>query len=297
MFDRLEFLLTEAFVALRRNLLMTFAAVTTAAVSLFLLGSLGYVYFQLSRVATEVSNKFEMRVWLKDKISNDQAKAMMPKVQSIKGVRSVVFVAREEEWKRFQVTQPELTKGWDASTLPNSFRVTLKELDEADAVAGAIRKMPEVLPGTGVVYLRDEQQTMDQFLSILRLVGGLLGGVLFITAGILIYNAIRLTIFARRREIRIMQLVGATKFTVRVPFMIEGAVQGLVGGLIATGLIMASQAGVEQLVAQVTVGVQFPKFPVWTFIVILGLAGGAYGAFCSYLAIREPLRYRSGVQI
>lgn len=297
MFDRLEFLLTEAFVALRRNLLMTFAAITTAAVSLFLLGSLGYVYFQLSRVATEVSNKFEMRVWLKDKITNDQAKAMMPKMQSIKGVRSVVFVAREEEWKRFQVTQPELTKGWDASTLPNSFRVTLKELDEADAVAGAIRKMPEVLPGTGVVYLRDEQQTMDQFLSILRLVGGLLGGVLFITAGILIYNAIRLTIFARRREIRIMQLVGASKFTVRVPFMIEGAVQGLVGGLIATGLIMASQAGVEQLVAQVTVGVQFPKFPVWTFIAILGLAGGAYGAFCSYLAIREPLRYRSGVQI
>jgi len=166
----------------------------------------------------------------------------------------------------------------------------------ADALAAQIQAMPEVYQDKGVEYSRDAQQLISQMLSIVRWLGGALGTLLLVTAGILIYNAIRLTVIARRREIRIMQLVGASYFTIWTPFVIEGIVQGAVGGFLAAWLLFAANFGLQQFVHNVSVSTVFPTYPLWSLSFLLGFVGALYGFLCSSFAVREPLRHGSAIQ-
>jgi cell division transport system permease protein len=141
--------------------------------------------------------------------------------------------------------------------------------------------------------MKDEQNFVDALLTALRVVGGVVGGILFLIAGVLIYNAIRLTVLSRRIEIRIMQLVGASRATVYVPFLIEGMLQGVIGGIIASGLVVGAYYGfnwvMHTMVSFTYNPAEFAYVPV---LAILTGAGALYGIFCSTLAIRAPLKYR-----
>lgn len=294
MIDRLEFLLGEAFTALRRNLLMTFAAISTAAVALFLLGSLAYVYSRVNSYATEVSTKFEMRAWMKVGTTENQAKLSLADIRKIQGVKQAVFVPKDIEWEKMKIRYPRLTKGWSSNVLPHSIKIIMDDVTDTIAVEDKVKKVQYVDP-SNVVYLRDEQQLIERVMAVLRWAGGALGSLLLVTAGILIYNAIRLTILARRREIRIMQLVGASRSTIRIPFLIEGTVHGVLGGAFAAILIGIAQNGIERVISQIVFGQQFPPYPMGMMVLILSGVGGGFGLVCSYWAIREPLRYKSGV--
>jgi cell division transport system permease protein len=297
MIDRVHFLLVEAFMALRRNGWMTFAAVSTAAVALFLLGGLGYVYLRVLQSAESFSLKFEMRVFLKDGTTFDQIRQTATSIRRIDGVQSAVWIPKDKAWEKEQEKNPELTEGLE-NPLPDGFKVMLKDLSKTDAVEKEIRRLPHVLDTPeGVVYRGDEQLLMEEILTFCRWLGGVLGGLLLITAGILIYNAIRLTVVARRREIRIMQLVGASQFTVRTPFVIEGMVQGAIGGALSALLIMGAQSGLLSFISTMTFGKNFPPFPLWSAMAWLSLAGALFGFICSSLAVREPLKFRSGARI
>lgn len=289
--DRAQFLLSEALIALRRNGLMTFAAISTSAVALFLLGGLGYVYLRVSAFASDVSGKFEMRVWLQDGVTVDQVKKIAKDIRAIPGVKEARWVPRDIEWKKMRQDTPEVS--WMENPLPHSFKVVLVRLSDADAVSARIQAIP-LVEKDGVTYMKQEQAFMDQMLSLLRWLGGGLGGLLLVTAGILIYNAIRLTILARRREIRIMELVGASHFTIRTPFVIEGSVQGAIGGAFAAVLILAAQAGIEKYMQSVDAAARLPAFPLWIAMGFLAAVGAAFGALCSAIALREPFRFRTG---
>lgn len=281
---------------MRRNFLMSFAAMSTAAVALFLLGGLAYTYLRLNEFARDVAGKFEMRVWCRDEVKASEISDIIAKIRSVKGVKTAVWVPKEKEWEKWQREDPEQTNIGVKNPLPESFKVILADLSLAPDVKSAIEGIPQILPN-GVVYMKAEQEMTDRLLAFIRWLGGGLGSVLLFTAAILIYNAIRLTILARRREIRIMQLVGASKFTVRTPFVIEGMVQGMVGGIIAAWLIKAAQSILEQESSALSTIVHFPPFPIGWAITWLALIGAGFGMVCSYLAIREPLRYRSGANI
>lgn len=290
--DRIQFLLSEALIALRRNGLMTFAAISTSAVALFLLGGLGYVYLRVSTFATGVSGRFEMRVWLRDTAAKDDVTKIAKQIRAIPGVKEARWIPKEIEWKKQKLENPDATEGLE-NPFPHSYKVILVNLSDAGQVAAKIQAIP-LVEKNGVRYLKDEQEFMDQMLRLLRWLGGGLGALLLVTAGILIYNAIRLTILARRREIRIMELVGASHFTVRMPFVIEGMVQGAVGGAFASLLILAAQAAVEQQMRSLLATAALPKFPLWTAMFVLSVLGASFGAVCSALALREPLKLRLG---
>lgn len=281
---------------MRRNFLMSFAAMSTAAVALFLLGGLAYTYIRLNEFARDVAGKFEMRVWLKDDVKATAIPEVIAKIRSVNGVKTAIWVPKEKEWAKWQKEDPEQTNIGVKNPLPESFKVILGDLSLAPNVKQEIEIIPQVM-ANGVVYMKAEQEMTDRLLSFIRWLGGGLGSVLLFTAAILIYNAIRLTILARRREIRIMQLVGASKFTVRTPFVIEGMVQGMVGGIVAAMLIKAAQSILEQESSALSTMVHFPPFPIWWALLWLALIGAGFGMVCSYLAIREPLRYRSGANI
>jgi cell division transport system permease protein len=293
MLDRIEFLLSEAFTALRRNGLMTFAAISTAAVALFLLGGLGYVYFRVSQFASNVSGKFEMSVYMKADLPRPRAFETADRIKQMAGVKSVTLIPKEEAWRK-QQKELEISGAGLDNPLPDQLRIILSDLNRADQLASDIQDMPEVYSPNGVEYSKDVQKLMTDLLSIVRWLGGALGSLLLATAGILIYNAIRLTVIARRREIRIMQLVGASYSTVWTPFVIEGAIQGAAGGFIATFLLLGAQTALQNFVQKVSVDMIFPPYPLWPILTLLSSVGAVYGFVCSSFAVREPLRHGSG---
>lgn len=292
MFNRLEFVISEALVALSRNRLMTLAAVTTVAVALFLFGGLGYAYYRLNIVADKIPGKFNMRVFLKDETTRTQVSEVATKLRSLPGVANAFYMPKDKAWERWKVEHPQaLTQGVD-NPLPDGFKVVLSDLKSSDSVVSAIQAMPEVATENGVLYMREEQNFVESVLVIFRYVGLIVGGVLLVTAGLLIYNAIRLTVLSRRLEIRIMQLVGASRMMVHVPFLIEGMIQGVVGALIAFGLISGGYYGATVAIQNFQADASPGPFPYIEAVLILTAAGAIYGVFCSMLAIRVPLKYR-----
>lgn len=293
MFDRLEFILGEALTALSRNRLMTVAAVTTVAASLFLFGGLGYAYYRINHYAQDIPGKFNMRVYLRDEATAKDVREFASQVRMIPGVATASWIPKDKAWERWKKEQPSgLTEGVE-NPFPEGFKVVLSDLKKSDSVVAAIKAMPIVAPENGVKYLRDEQNFVDGLLTALRVVGAVVGGILFLIAGVLIYNAIRLTVLSRRIEIRIMQLVGASRATVYVPFLIEGMLQGIVGALVAAGLVIGAYHGFRMVMEKMVNFAHSPApFPYLAVVAILTAAGALYGVLCSVFAIRAPLKYR-----
>lgn len=285
MLDRIEFLLSEGFVALRRNSWMTFAAITTCAMALFLTGGVAFAYRGVSEYAGSLPERFEIRVFLNDEVPKDRVKKVQTTIQKLPGVRSVQYVSKESAWEKFKKDNPAYpTEGID-NPLPEAFTVRLRDVDQADIIAGSIKKVPDVAKD-GVLYLRQEREMLSQFLSMLRLAGIALGGMMLITSGILIYNAIQMTIKARAREFRIMELVGANGTTITTPLLIEGLAQGIFGGLIASLLVQAT----HWILRGQLQGFQgIVKMGELSFPLVLGTLtalGAVYGLLCSGLAVR-----------
>ena len=285
--DRVEFLLGEALVSLRRNTWMTFASVTTCAMALFVLGGLGSAYLGLTGYAQKIAGRFEMKVFVKDGVGPDAVKALGDTIKKVDGVESVTHQSREEVWEAFKKDNPGIdVKGLEIDNpMPDAFVVRFSELAKAKSVADKVGKMDGV---EKALYLADEQSFLDQAMSAVRWLGALVGGMLLVTSGVLIYNTIRLTIVARRREIRTMQIVGATPFTVWTPMLIEGAVQGVVGGLLATLVLGVVYAVVGALASGLMAFRLQAAYPFGTMLALLGVVGAAYGVVCSALALREP---------
>jgi cell division transport system permease protein len=290
MLDRIEFLLTEAITAMRRNWLMSFAAISTLAVALFLLGGLGYVLIRMNAAAEDLSGRFEMRVWLRDGVSKQQISEIAADIRAIKGVKEARWVPRDIEWKRQIDLTPEVA--YFDNPFPDSFKVILSDISLGPEVESKIKALPRV---DAVEYLRAEQQFMEQLMNFLQWLATFVGGLLIVTSGILIYNAIRMNILARWREVRIMELVGASRSTIRIPFILEGMLQGLLGGFTASLLIFAAQQAVAEQLKAVLMTAALPRFPIELALVVLGAAGVVFGGFCSFLAVREPVRKRMGV--
>jgi len=284
MFDRISFVFGEGISALRRNGFMTFAAVSTVAVSLFLLGALGYSYLRAVEYAQSIPGKFDMRVYLVPGASSAAISDAAAKIRQIPGVATVAWIPRDKAWEKERHDDPEITAGLD-NPYPDGFKITIKSLKDGDPVAKQLGEMPIIDPDPGVIYLKEEQHLIDDGLQVMRWLGLVVAGLLFITAGILIYNAIKLTITHRRREIRIMHLVGASHFTVRCPFLIEGTVQGVLGGIVSAWMLFGSQHVFQNFLMTLSSRTQLAAFPWFQATILLGGVGGVYGLLCSWLAI------------
>ena len=289
MIDRIFFVIGEALIALRRNGFMTFACISTVAVSLFLLGGLGYSYLRAVDYAKAIPGKFDMRVYLKPGTNSKTISDTAKQIRAITGVSSVAWIPKDKAWAKETKQDPANTIGIE-NPYPDGFKVTITRLKDGDRVAEQIRSLASVDPDPGVIYLKDEQHLIDEGLQVMRWLGTFIAGLLFFTAGILIFNAIKLTITHRRREIRIMQLVGASRFTVRFPFLIEGMVQGIVGGLVAAFMLGGAQHVFQRFLMDLDARVQISIFPYWLAIGVLSGTGGVYGLLCSWLAVMAPNR-------
>jgi cell division transport system permease protein len=294
--DKLEFLFGESFKIFRKNGLMAFAAISTVAISMFLLGGLGYAYYALSNYAEKTfPTQFTMEVVLKMGTSYDALHRTADEIRAVPGVQKVVLIPKERAYPKFlkDMNLPEFQEE-EGIPIQDKFQVTLNDISEenSQAVGAQIKALSTVESNNGVMYMEAEQRFIDQLLRLLRVLGSIVGGLLFATAGVLIHNAIRLTVVSRRLEIRVMQLVGASRFTIQIPFLFEGITQGAIGGAVAGLLLYTTNRLLSQAIVGFDVFGSLPDFPVWPVMGALAIAGATYGFFSSLMALSSPLRYR-----
>jgi cell division transport system permease protein len=229
----LGFFLAEALKNIRLNLLMCLTAVTTTFICILVLGLGLLISDHIQGIIGSVREDVSVEVFPPD-ATGQELDALANKVQGWSEVSKVTEVSKKEAFAEFKdqfKDQPELYKDLDDGVLPASVQIQLEDPDTANQVAARLKQ-----EGFKEDDLSYPQQTIDRLNSVTSVViWGLYGAtVLFLIASVLlISNAIRLSIFARRQEIEVMKLVGASDGFVRTPFVLEGLLQGLVGSLLA----------------------------------------------------------------
>ncbi len=285
---KVGYFVREASTNLRRNKLMTMAAVLTSAVSLLLLGGVLTLGDFVTSITHQIENQVEVSVFLNDNITRSQQNDVRSTIRGLDVVKRVRFVSKEQAFKEFKELyrdQPALWQNIDASVLPASFRVELTDPNRVDVIRSKLARNPAV---EEIADQRATVQRLVRFTGLLRTFSVVMILVLLGAAVLLISNQTQLAIYARRREIEIMKLVGATNWFVRLPFMLEGIATG-VGG-----------AGIALLLLAIGKRIARSQFPVWIpttalhgvglgqimSLVILGIIVGAAG---SAVAVRRFL--------
>ena len=225
----------ETVISLRRNLLMTLAGVLTVTVSLMLFG--GILLFQnwVDHGTQRWKNGVEFEVFMTVNPTEQQIDDVRQELADDPLVKNADFLSKEEAYEEFQRLfgdKPDLVSATSADALPPSFRVAPDEVEDTEDLAARY----ETEPGVESVVTADEAvRDLIDVTGFLRWAFILLALVLLASALFLIVNTIRLATFARRREIEVMKLVGASNWFVRIPFMAEGLVQGSIGAGLAVG--------------------------------------------------------------
>ncbi len=236
----LDYVARETASNLWRNRLMTIAAVLTVAVSLSLVGAALLVRQGVAQATTEWQHQVNVIVWLEpQQAAPAQLTAQQTTIEQqllhLPYVRRCIFRNQQYDFTEANhLLDPVLSQALSVQTTPASLRCTLDQASEAQAIVRQFRDFPGV---AGVDYPGQAVRTMEHFFSAAQVVAMVLAVVLLLSASVLIINTIRLAIFARRREVSVMKLVGATNWFIRVPFMCEGIVQGVVGAAVATGMV------------------------------------------------------------
>jgi cell division transport system permease protein len=237
MWTRITYFSRETLVSLRRNVLMTVAGIATVAVSLSLFGGILMLSKWVDHGTERIKGGVTLEIFMTVKATRDQVAGVRSELESDKGpkgnVKSFRYLSHADaynEFKRIFKRNPDLVQSITAKDLPESFRVVPKRAELTETVQKefqAVQGVQEVTtPGEALKGLIDVTNTVRWIFIVISLI--LLASSMF-----LIVNTIRLATFARRREIEVMKLVGASNWFVRIPFIAEGMVQGLVGAGLA----------------------------------------------------------------
>jgi cell division transport system permease protein len=287
--NTIAFLLGQAWSAIRRNGLLTLASVANIAVSLAVLGGMFLVSLNLQHMARAEARKAVITVDLKPGAKSADVEASIWKDPRVKDTQPV---SAEESLRAIfahYVPNPKAIAYMDKNPLPDSIRVQPALPEQIDAVAADLAKLP------GVAKVRYGKEVVTKILMLARTIraSGLALLALMGFAMVLIVNTtIRLTIYARRREIRIMQLVGATNGFIRIPFLCEGLFHGLAGGIFAASLCLLGYLEILRYVDTNLAFIQLlysPKLLV-SFALAMVLAGVLAGGTGSVLSLKRYLR-------
>lgn len=261
---RIEYYFRETASGLRRNGIVAFAAMSTAFIALFLFGLALLIGRQLSLVIDAYTRNVEVAIYLTDPVKEDVRMNLERTLLELPAVAEVEYENKQQAYERFKDlyrNQPTIVENTDPDAIPASLRVKLNDTAQYDQVAAAMGCAPNLETGQvectqpGVREVRDYSDLLDRLSTINRVLSR---GILFIailmlaSAVALVANTLRMGMFARRREIGIMRLVGATNWRIRTPFLIEGLVETLIGGGLAiVFLFLMKVAFVDRLRGQI----------------------------------------------
>jgi cell division transport system permease protein len=244
---RIAFFFKEAFRALRRSAAPSFAAMLTILITALVLGVFIPVVQATTGTANEVRGRVVVDVFIKANATDAQKAQLHQALLAMPNVRTVQYISKDQALKSMQKRNREAFALLGTNPLPDSFRLTPRDPDGINAIADDLAPRAPAIDGgqrqprlAAVDEVRNRKQDTKKILSATGLVKLVTAGlaILFTLASIaLVANTIRLSIFARRREVEVMKLVGATNWFIRWPFVIEGMIVGLLGGAMAVLLL------------------------------------------------------------
>jgi cell division transport system permease protein len=291
---RISFFFKEAFGSLRRNGFMTIAALVTVFLSVMVLGGVLIFVYTTDALLKEVEQKVEITVYLKTDPdpTQEQIDAMQTQILGWPEVKSSVFVSKQEALDRLKEDfqdNPQILEGLTGNPLPASFEVSLVNPQQVSAVAERFNGDPIV---DEVRYGKEYAEKIFGVAAWARNLMLILIVVLGIVAVLLISNTIRLSIFARKREVEIMKLVGATNWFIRWPFLIEGVTVGFVGAIAAVLVLLVLNSFLVGWVRDSLTFMTVPldAVPYVLVSVILVAVGVVIGAAGSGIGLRRFLK-------
>jgi cell division transport system permease protein len=301
---RSNFVFQEIWIGLRRNLTMTIVLIVVVAISLFLLGMGLLIMKQVNNTKTFWQGKVEISVYLCTSTSpslacrqngpaTQQQKAqIMHDLQALPQVQRVFYESKQTAYQRFKEefsNQPSFVNAVPANEIPDSFRIRLRNpATDYSIVAGTLQGRP------GIDQVMDERSLLNKFY---RLLNGLRNGslivalIMVVAAVLLVGNTIRLSAFNRRRETGIMRLVGASNFYVQLPFLLEAVIAGLLGWIIAAGLLLVLKVlWLDTLQQYFTFNVSLSPADLVQVVILALCAGVLLCGATSFLTLRRYLR-------
>lgn len=288
-----EYFIQETLRSLRRNNWMSFASVGTVAVSLFVLGVFLLLVLNMNRLASSLESQVQISVYLADGLSESARKDIASDIEALQGIEEIRYVPKEEAKKRLAKRLGDQKYLLDAlgekNPLPDSFEVVLKSPALVETAAAAITRMD------GVEQAKYGQDVIEHLFAITRLIRIFGLALMVLLAGatlFIISNTIRLTVFARRKEVAIMKYVGATDWFIRWPFLLEGMVLGFVGGVLAA---IALQSFYAAMAAKIYETLAFfpllPQYPYMYYVsAAILLSGMGIGALGSTISLKRFLK-------
>ena len=301
---RFSFFLSEAFGSMRRNWVMAMAAVITVFISTAILGAVLVTRDNLNQGATNLKNRVMIEVFIKDAATPAQTQALERKIQGLPDVKSYKYISKEEALRRFRERFGErIVANLPINPLPASYEIQVKNADRVDAVAQQFFSDPSVDndPGThnGVKYAKETVRKMLGTISLIEKGMWVTTGIFAAAAVLLISTTVRLSIFARRREVEIMRLVGATNWFIRWPFVLEGFITGLVGAVLAAAFVWVGNWGIANWIQSSQIDfLSLRVFRMWWqggtwplgLMPTLAILGALLGAVGSLVALRRYLK-------
>jgi cell division transport system permease protein len=280
----------EALISLKRNWVMSLAAITTVALSLLIVGVFAFTALTLDQMISSLEREVEVEAFLKDTATTQEINDLQHKIFNWSEVDKVRYISKEEALRRFRREHPELTQEiGDVNPLPASFQVQLKDPHDVEKVAKRLEKVEIV---EEVEYGKKIVKKLFAATNAIRLVGTVFILLLSFVSLALITITIRLAIFARRQEVAIMRLVGASNWFIRLPFLLEGMIEGLIGALLATIIIFFLRTSFFLRIKESLKFLPIEFSSLLFFQVSFGLivAGLTIGALGSTIALRKYLK-------
>jgi cell division transport system permease protein len=290
--------LRQAFENVRRSSITSLLTVITISVAIFLLGLFLLCVQNAGNAVSKGTAEMTVMVFLKDGTSQAEIDSLSRQMHDFSGGQSVTYIDKGQALQYFRASlgdDARILEGLDADNpLPASLQVRLSTAEEAESVYGKIsRRLADSAKVESVRYSRSGAQQIRKMINLTRVLGGVGMFFLFIIAGFIIANTIKLALYNHRIEVEIMQLVGAKRPSIYVPYMIEGFLQGVTGaavglaGVFIIFLVLRSFIGEAEFLKVI--------MPTFTFIPIAHLvailvAGALVGFVGSFLAVRKFLQ-------
>lgn len=278
--------LSEGVKGLRRAKFSTFVAVFSIFLSLIIIGFFLIFIFNMQRTIAQIKSRMELEVFIDNSFMTEQIDALRQKMVVIPGIDSVLYVSKDAAAMIFkQEFGQDIFEILDDNPLPPSFRIKLKPAFQSVSRAGKISSDLSKLEGVSeVLYRHDLLALLEKYMRIFLVIVFGIGSLLAIGSIFLVYNTIKLIILSRRSTIEIMKLVGATRRFIRRPFLVEGLIQGFIGGSLAALFFYSAYQMVKKEISGLIL-VDPKSYPI---LILLGMFFGLIG---SLFALRKFLRY------
>ncbi|MEU4214687.1 permease-like cell division protein FtsX [Actinoplanes sp. NPDC026623] len=289
---RFKYVLNEVLVGLWRNVTMTIAMIITMSVSLTMLGASVLMYMQVDQMKTYYYGEIEVSIFLREDVTEAQRTAINQAIETNPLVLSKTYETREQAFEKFKVLwrdSPDFVKSVGPDSLPESFRVKLRDPEQYQGFSSQIKDLP------GIQDIVDQRELLDKVFKIfnaIQVMALVVAGFMAMAALLLVGNTIQVAAYSKRREVAVMKLVGASNWFIQAPFVLEAVVAGLVGAVLGFGFIFVGKIVLldGRLQALTNVLTPIPNGNVWLMLPLLAGVGAGVSAITAWITLRFYLK-------